>query len=90
MARTGVAPDPLRRIRVYLLLLLALGVLAVGVTTAAAYLSLPNLGLSFGSGDRVAGVDPAGPAGSSKLRLPDWTGVIPIMITPLSTLRTAS
>jgi signal transduction histidine kinase len=64
-------PDTLQRIRVYLLLLLALGVLAVGVTAAVTYLSLPNLGLSFGSGNRVAGVQPEGPAEQAGLQVGD-------------------
>ena len=71
MTRAVAAPDTLRRIRVYLLLLLALGVLAVGVAAAVTYLSLPSLGLSFGSGDRVAGVEPEGPAARAGLQVGD-------------------
>ena len=76
MARPAAAQDTLRRIRVYLLLLLALGVLAVGVTAAVTYLSLPNLGISFGSGDRVAGVEPDGPAGRAGLQVGDRIATI--------------
>ena len=71
MARTVAAQDTLRRIRVYLLLLLALGVLVIGTATAVNYLSLPTLGLSFGSGDRVAGVEPEGPAARAGLQVGD-------------------
>jgi len=68
MARPAAGLDTLRRIRVYLLLLLLLGVLVIGVTAAVTYLSLPNLGISFGSGDRVAGVGRDGPADQAGLQ----------------------
>jgi two-component system sensor histidine kinase ComP len=71
MTKALAAPDTLWRIRVYLLLLLALAVLAVGIAAAVTYMSLPSLGLSFGSGDRVAGMESEGPAERAGIRVGD-------------------
>jgi signal transduction histidine kinase len=61
----------LRRVSTYLLLLLALAVLAGGTLVAHFYLSLPDVSFSFGLGDVVGYVQAGGPAAQAGVEVGD-------------------
>ena len=86
MPKWAVDGSTPQRLRAYLLLLLAAGFLVGGYLGARYYLSLPTLGFSFGSGDRVAGVDMGGPAERAGMALGDRVvsinGVSPVAGEP--------
>lgn len=71
MVREAVQGNRLRRLRAYLLMLLAIAILVGGCLAARYYLSLPTLGFSFGATDQVGEVEPGGPAERAGMTLGD-------------------